>query len=164
MLGSRSIVYRWREPAVQAAIVNAAMIVIVPVAWLWYVDYTSEVVRSRPTSVWLSGIQVLPVLLACGAIAPLIAWRTYVHARAYRVRKIAAVRGPLEVSAIAGAMALVLMLGASAQTWGRRPAPLIVAYIAAYVIGTALVGLLIALVFAATALMVLHVRGVHTDQ
>ena len=143
---------------------NAVLVVIVPVVWLWYVDYTSEVVRPHPTSAWLSAIQTLPVLLACGAIAPLIAWRTYVHARAYRVRKIAAVRGPLEVSAIAGAMALVLMLGATASNWGRQPAPIMAAYIAAYVIGTALVGLLIALVFAATALVVLHLRGVHADQ
>ena len=62
--------YQWREPAVQAAIVNAALVVIPPVVWFWYVDYTSAVVRPRPTTVWSSAVRALPVLLACGAIAP----------------------------------------------------------------------------------------------
>jgi hypothetical protein len=90
-------------------------------------------------------------------VTPLVAWRTYVHALTYRIRPITAWRGPLEAAAIAGAMALVLMLFLTAATWGRRPTGLVVLYIGFYVVATAIVGLLLGLVLAGVALLVLAI-------
>jgi len=50
------------------------------------------------------------------------------------------------------------MLLATAQTCTRRPAYLVMAYIAFYVGATAAVGLVFGLLLAATALLVIHIR------
>lgn len=36
---------RWHEPAIQAALVNGALIVLIPAAFVVYSDDTSETVR-----------------------------------------------------------------------------------------------------------------------
>ena len=52
-----------------------------------------------------------------------------------------------------------LWVSATAGTWSREPSLLIIAYIAFYVIATALIGLMLGVVLAATAMLVLRLRG-----
>ena len=149
---------RWRDSAVQAAAVNAAVVVLVPLGALTYADYTSDAVRPFEPAIWRSALNALPALFIAVPAAVLVAWRTHVHARAYRVRRAAAWLGLLESTALAAAIALVLMLQMTALTWFRRPPHLVAAYIGFYVIGAAVMGLLVGAVLSATALIVLWIR------
>jgi hypothetical protein len=97
-------------------------------------------------------------MLALSPFSMLVIWRSYVHARAYRIRPSSVWRGPCEAAAIAGGLALLVMLAATARTWSREPSGLIFEYISFYVIATALVGLMTGVVLAATAMLVLRVR------
>ncbi len=148
---------RWRESAVQAALVSGAVVLIAPLAFLIYVDYTSNAVRPYPPAIWRSALNALPVLVVTIPVTLLVEWRTYVHALAYRIRPIASWRGPLEAGAIAGGMALLLMLLMTVGTWARQPAGLVAAYIGFYVVATAVVGLLLGLLLAGVALLVLRI-------
>jgi hypothetical protein len=148
---------RWHESAVQAAVVNAAVVLIAPVAFLACVDYTSDAVRPYTQTIVRAALNALAALAATTPIAILVACRTYVHARAYRVRPIAAWRGPFEAAGIAGGLALLLMLLITAGTWGRRPTGLVAAYIGFHVVATAVVGLVIGLLLAGVALLVLRI-------
>ena len=154
---------RWRESAVQAAFANGAVVLLAPLAFLVYTDYTSDVVRPYPQTIFRAVLHALVSLIVTIPVTCLVAWRTYVHARACRVRPIAAWRGPLEAALIAGAIALLLMLRMTAFTWGRRPAGLVAAYIGFYVVGTALVGLLLGLLLAGMALLVLRISPGEAD-
>jgi len=147
---------RWRESAVQAALVNGALMLLTPVVVVIYADYSSDAVR--PSSQTLRAVlNALPALLLTVPVAFLVAWRTYVHARAYRIRPVTAWRGPFESTAIAGGIALVVMLRITAATWARQPAGLVAGYIAFYVVGTAVVGLVLGLLLAGVALLVLRI-------
>jgi hypothetical protein len=149
----------WRDPAVQAAVVNGALILLVPAILATYGDYTSDAVRPFPPSVLSSALRVLPVILPLTAIAMLVVWRSYAHARAYRIRPLSAWRGPCEAAAIAGGLALLVMLVATAGTWRREPPVEVVEYIAIYVVATALLGLTLGIGLALTAMLFLRVRG-----
>jgi hypothetical protein len=155
---------RWRESAVQAAFANGAVMLIAPLALVTYADYTSTAVRPYSQTIVRAVLHALPVLLVTIPVTFLVAWRTYVHARAYRLRPIAAWRGPFEATAIAGGIALLVMLRVTAATWGRRPTGLVVAYIGIYVLGTAVVGLLLGLLFAGVALLVLRISPGQADR
>ena len=148
---------RLREPAIQAALTNGALVLIATLALLIYVDYTFDVVRPYPPAIWRAALNALPVFVVTIPVSLLVAWRTYIHALAYRIRPTAAWRGLLEAAAIPGGLALLLMLQVTVATWARRPAGLVVAYIAFYVVATALVGLLLGLLFAGVALLVLRI-------
>jgi hypothetical protein len=154
----------WRDPAVQAAAVNGALILLVPAMAATYGDYTSDAVRPFPPSVLSSALRALPVILAFTPIAMLVVWRSYVHARAYRIRPRSVWRGPCEAAAIAGGLALLVMLFATAGTWRREPPVLVVEYIAIYVVATALVGFALGIILAITALIVLRVQGAAVDR
>src|SRR3954468_9807112 len=110
---------RWHEPAIQAALVNAALVAFAPTAFLAYRDYMSEVVRPSPPTLVASVIRALPLFLMLVPIATI-------------------------------------------QAWFHRPPYLVAAYIAFYVVGTALIGLALGLVLAGSALLVLamHPRSV----
>ena len=54
---------RLREPAIQAALANGAVVLTVPLAFLIYVDSTSDVVRPYPPAIWRSALNALPVLV-----------------------------------------------------------------------------------------------------
>src|SRR4051812_4962576 len=153
---------RWHEPAIQAALVNAALVVLVPTAFLAYQDYISEVVRPSSATLAASVVRALPALVMLVPIATLVAFRTYVWTVAYQARRTTWWRGPVESGAIAGALALLLMLLLTIQAWFHRPPYLVAAYIAFYVVGTALIGLALGLVLAGSALLVLvmHPRSV----
>jgi len=153
----------WRDPAVQAAAVNGALILLVPAMAATYGDYTSDAVRPFPPSVLSSALRALPVILAFTPIAMLVAWRSYVHARACRIRPRSAWRGPCEAAAIAGGLALLVMLFATAGTWRREPPVRVVEYIGFYVVATTLVGLMLGIILAITALIVLRVQGAIVD-
>lgn len=108
---------RWRESAVQAALVNGALMLLTPVAVVIYADYSSDALR--PYSQTLRAVlNALPALVLTVPVAFLVAWRTYVHARAYRIRPVAAWRGPVESTAIAGGIALIVMLRMTAAPFG----------------------------------------------
>lgn len=149
----------WCQPEFQAAAVNAALILIVPGVWSAYLDYTWDAVRPLPPTVLSSAIKALPIVAALMPIALLVAWRSHFHARAYRLNPRTVWRGPVESAGIAGGIALSVMLMATAQTWSRQPAHLVAAYIALYVSATAVVGLVLGLLLAASALLVIHLRG-----
>ncbi len=151
---------RWRQPEHQAAALNGALILIVPAVWLAYGDYTWEGGRPTPPTVLSSAVRALPVLLWLAPVSLLVAWRTYVHACAYRLKPITVLRGPVESAAISGGIALMLMVRATALSWSRQPFYLVIAYIAFYVGATALAGLVWGLLLAATALLVLRLRRV----
>lgn len=156
---SRDTETRWRNPEVQAAAMNGALILVVPAAWAAYLDYTWDAVRPFPATVVSSAVRALPVMLALTPVSLLVVWRTYVHARAYRIKPLSVWRGPCEAAAIAGGLALLVMVPATAATWSREPSLLVIEYIAFYVIATALVGLTLGVVLAATAMLVLRIRG-----
>ncbi len=126
---------------------------LLPAFWAGYLNYTSTAVRPVPATVLSSAIRALPVLFVFAPVSLVVFWRTYVHARAY-VRHPATVwRGPVESMALGGGIALLIMLWATAGTWAREPFHMVTLYIAIYVIGTALVGLVLGLLFAGTALL-----------
>ena len=152
---------RWHQTAGRAAIVNAALIVLVPFAFLTYADYISDAVRPVPRTLPMAAgyavrtlITVLPILLP---LSFFVGWRTYVHARAYRERRASVWRGPLESAAVAGGIALLVMLRMTMPVWTSRPPLLLAGYISFYVIGTAIAGLLLGMMLASTALLVLRV-------
>jgi len=149
----------WRDPAVQAAALNGALVLVVPAMLLAYGDYTWDAVRPFPPSVLSSAFRALPVVAALSPVSMLVIWRSYVHARAYRIRPVSAWRGPCEAAAIAGGLALVVMLLATAGTWTREPPVQIVEYIAIYVVATALLALALGIGLALTAMLFLRVRG-----
>jgi hypothetical protein len=155
---SRHNAPRRLEPEWQAAALNGVLTVIVPAAFAAYLDYTSDAVRPIQPTPLSSAARALPVLLGLVPVALLIVWRTYVHAREYRLTRSALWRGPAESAGIAGGIALIVMVSGTMATWSRQPAVLVVSYIAVYVAGTAFVGLVLGVVLAATALSVLHLR------
>ena len=154
-------VNRWRAHSWRAAIVNGALFVLVPVAWLTYSDYTDAdvfrpVARTLPASV----AYAVRNLLILFPISLFVGWRTYHHTRAYCQRRSSVWRGPLESAAVAGALSLLFLLAATPvartmQTLGAGAIPI------AFVVGaTAIVGLLLGVILAATALLALSVsRG-----
>ena len=148
---------RWRSPACQAAALNGALILLAPAVGVAYGDYTWTAVRPFPPTVLSSAVSALPYF-GLAPVSLLVAWRTYVHACAYRRKPTTAWRGPVESAAIGGGIALMLLVPATALSWGRQPSSLVIAYIAFYVGAAALAGLVLGLVLAATALLVLHLR------
>lgn len=156
---SRETEANWRKPEVQAAVLNGALILIAPAVFAAYLDYTWDAVRPVQPTVFSSAVRALPALLAFAPVSLLVAWRSYVHARAYRMNPLTVWHGPCEAAGIAGGLALLVMLSGTAGTWSREPSLLIIAYIAFYVVATALVGLILGVVLAASAMLVLHLRG-----
>ena len=146
------------QPEWQAAALNGVLTLLVPAAFSAYLDYTSEAVRPTSPTPLSPALRALPVLVGLAPVALLIFWRTYVHARAYRVTRSGLWRGPAESAGIAGGIALIVMVSATRATWSRQPAFRVVSYIAVYGVGTAFVGLVLGVVLAATALSVLHLR------
>jgi len=149
---------RWHEPAIQAALVNGALIVLVPAAFVVYSDYTSEAVRPYDPTMARSLLMAAPALMGAVPVAVLVAWRSYVHALAFVERRGTVWQGPLESAAIAGGLVLLQMVAMTLPTWAREPAPRVAAYIAFYAIAAAVIGLLLGLVLAGTALLVLAGR------
>jgi hypothetical protein len=125
---------------------------------LAYADYTWDAVRPFQPTVLSSAIRALPLMLPLIPVSLLVAWRSYVHARAYRISPLSVWRGPSEAAAIAGGLALLVMGSATARTWTREPPLLVMKYIAFYVVATALVGLMLGVVLAASAVLVLRLR------
>jgi hypothetical protein len=148
----------WRQPECQAAAVNGALILLAPAVGAVYMDYTWTAVRPSPTTVLSSALSVLPVLLWLVPGSLLVGWRTYVHACAYRRKPTTVWRGPAEGAAVAAWIALILLVPATAPSWGSQPVSFVVAYIGFYVAAAALAGLALGLLTAATALLVLHLR------
>ena len=148
----------WRQPEFQAAALNAALILIVPGVWSAYLDYTWDAVRPSAPTIITSAIKALPIVALLLPISLLVAWRSHFHARAYRINRRTVWRGPLESAAIAGGLALLVMLRATAHTWSRQPADLVVVYIGFYVGATAALVLVLGLLLAGTALLVIHLK------
>lgn len=149
---------RWHEPAIQAALVNGALIALVPTAFMVYADYAWEGARPYVPTIGRSMLRGVPVLMACVPVAMLVAWRSYAHALAYVQRRSAIWRGPLESAAVAGGLALAQMIVMTLATWAREPASRVAAYIAFYAIAFAFIGLLLGIVLAVTAMLVLAGR------
>ena len=126
---------------------------LVPAFWAGYLNYTSTAVRPVPATVLSSAVSALPVLFVFAPVSMLVFWRTYVHARAFRLVPSTVWRGPIESAALGGGIALLIMLPATAGTWAREPFHMVIEYIAIYVVGTALVGLMLGLLLAGTALL-----------
>jgi hypothetical protein len=139
---------------------NAALVVFVPAVWAAYGDYTWDVARPSPPTVFSSSLRALPLAIFCIPVSLWVAWRTHFHAQAYRRRPSTLWRGPLESAATGGVLALALLVRATLPTLAREPFYLVMAYIAFYVVATAVVGLALGLLLAASALAVLHVRDV----
>ena len=148
-----------RQPELKAAALNGGLILLLPPIWAAYLIYTSTAVRPSPATLLSSAASAFPVMLGLAPVSLVVAWRTYVHARAFRLRTITVWRGPVESAAIGGGIALLLMVRATAVSWGQQPFYLIIAYIAFYVGATALAGFVLGLVLAATALLVLHLQA-----
>ena len=149
----------WRsQPEFIAAALNGSLILFGPMIVAAIAIYTSTAVRPSPPTVLSSMIEALPMALGLIPAALLVGWRTYIHALAYRRNRLTVWRGPAESAAIAGVIAFLVMAGATAAAWAREPPTLVIAYISFYVGATALVGLAVGLILAATALLVLHLQ------
>ena len=146
------------RPALMAAVVNGSLIVFVPAIVAAFAIYRSTAVRPVPPTALSSIVAVLPVALGLSPIALLVAWRTYVHARAYRLSHRTAWRGPVESASIAGGLAALVMLRPTAETWARQPFYLVAAYIGFYVGATAVAGFTLGLALAVMALFVLRLQ------
>jgi hypothetical protein len=142
---------RLRDAAWRAAIVNGLLIVLVPATWLAYADYTSDAVRPVRPTLLSSASYAWPVVAGGLPVALLVGWRSLVHARGYLAKTRSGWGGVVESAAVAAAYALFTMVRMTAATWTRQSAPLVAAYIAVYVAGTAIVGVMVGLVLAATA-------------
>ena len=142
-----------RQPEFKAAVLNGQLFLLLPFSWAVYLNYTSTAVRPVPATVLSSAVGALPVLFVFAPVSLLVFWRTYVHARAFRLEPATVWRGPVESMALGGGIALLIMLRATAGTWAREPFDMVVQYIAIYVVGTALVGLVLGLLLAGTALL-----------
>ena len=152
----------WRQAEFQAAMFNAAVILIGPFIWAAHGDYTWDAVRPSPPTMFTSSIRALPVAAFCVPVSLWVAWRTHFHAQAYLRRRSTIWRGPLESAATGGVLALAVMIPATLPTFAREPFYLVIAYDAFYVCATALVGLVLGLLLMAGALVTLHVRDVPT--
>ncbi len=146
-----------RQPEFKAAVFNGGLILLVPVIWSVYLVYTDTAVHPSPPTLLSSAVAVLPALFFLAPVAILVAWRTYVHARAYRLTS-TLWRGPVESTAIGGGIALMIMIPATAGAWAREPFYLVIVYNAFYVGATAVVGLVLGLILAATAVLVIHLQ------
>ena len=142
-----------RQPEFRAAVLNGLLMLVIPVLLSAYLNYRSTAVRPVPVTVLSSVRGALPVLLVFAPVSLVVFWRTYVHARAFRLEPATVWRGPVESRALGGGIALPIMLRATAGTWAREPFPMVIQYIAIYVVGTALVGLMLGLLLAGTALL-----------
>lgn len=60
--------------------VNAALFVLVPFAFLTYADYTSDVVRPVARTLLSSAAYALRTLFVLFPISVFVGWRTYIHA------------------------------------------------------------------------------------
>lgn len=143
-------------PEFVAAVVNGLLFVFVPTIATARGIYTSTAVRPVPPTPVSSIRDALPIALWLAPLGLLVAWRTYIHARAYRRNRFTAWRGPAESALIAGTIALVIMALATARTWTTHPPHLVIGYFSFYVGATTLLGLGIGVVLATTALLVLH--------
>lgn len=112
---------RWHQPECQVAALNGALILLAPAVGAAYGDYTWTAVRPSPPTVLSSAVSALPVLLGLVPVSLLVAWRTYVHACAYRRKPTTAWRGPVESAVLGGGIALMLLVPATALSWGRQP-------------------------------------------
>ncbi len=142
-----------RQPEFRAAVLNGLLILLLPFFSAVYLNYTSTAVRPVPATVLSSALRALPVLFVFAPVSVLVFWRTYVNARAFRLAPATVWRGPVESAALGGGIALLIMVQATAGVWGRRPFYMVIQYIAIYVVGTALVGLVLGLLLAGTALL-----------
>ena len=148
----------WRQPEFTAAVLNGGLVLLLPAIWAGYLDYTWTAVRPSPPTLLSSAVSALPVLVILAPVSLAVACRTFVHARAFRVKPTTVWRGPVESAAVGGGIALLIMIPATALTWGREPFHLVVLYIAIYVAVTALAGLVLGLVLAAAALLAIRLR------
>lgn len=148
---------RWRSPEVLAAALNGSLFVLVPSLFAAYADYTLDAVRPYQPTVWSSALRALPIAMVLLPVSVVVAWRTFVNARRYRRDPFTVWRGPVESAALAGVIALTILVRATAATWAREPSYLVLAYIAFYVVATALVGLALGVALAATALAAIHI-------
>jgi hypothetical protein len=148
----------WRQPAFRAAVLNGGLILLVPSLWAAYLNYTWTAVRPFPPTVISSAVSAVPVLFVLAPVSLVVAWRTYVHARAFCVKPTTVWRGPVESAALGGGIALLIMIRATAATWGREPFHLVILYIAFYVAATAWAGLVLGLVLAGAALLAIRLQ------
>ena len=144
--------------ALRAAIVNAVLFTLVPVAVLTVSDYTADVFRPAPRTVLASAAYALRTLAFLFPVSLFVGWRTFVNARGYCTGTISVWRGPVESAATAGAIALLVVLMSTGDGFWARPLSVVlpaipgyILYTGVYVVGTAIVGLLIGLLLAATA-------------
>lgn len=144
--------------ALRAAIVNAVLFTLVPVAVLTISDYTADVFRPAPRTVLASTAYALRTLAFLFPVSLFVGWRTFVNARGYCTGTISVWRGPIESAATAGAGSLLFVLMSTGDGFWTRPALEIIESIPSYafgtalvVVGTAIVGLLLGLLLAATA-------------
>ena len=158
--GAQSRPSLWRQAEWHAALLNAGIVLFVPAVLAAYGDYTWTAVRPSPPTVLSSTVRALPVLLVFVPVSLWVAWRTHVHAQAYRRKPSTVWRGPLESAATGAVLALAVMIPATLPTFARQPFYLVLAYIAFYAVATALVGLILGLVLAASALIAMHLSDV----
>jgi hypothetical protein len=154
---------RGREAAWQAAVVNAVLFVLVPVAWLTYAEYTGEGMRPAIRTFPASAAYALRSLLILFPVSLFIGWRTYVLARGYSDGRTSVWRGPLESAAVGGVSALLFILTATpvartAQRLLSAAVPL-----ALVAIEGAIVGLALGLTLAGVALLVLRISRAASD-
>ena len=160
--GAQGLEPRPTRPEFKAAVFNGALICLGQTVWVAYVICTSTAVRPSPPTLLSSALAALPALLALAPISLLVGWRTYVHARAFRLKQGSPWRGPFESAAIAGGIALLIMVRATALTWMSQPFYLVIAYILFYVGATAMAGFVLGIILAATLLVIYLQRNGHS--
>jgi hypothetical protein len=153
---------RKRAPENVAAVVNASLVLALPVAFavaLWIgLGFDTDRVTVTPYSeAWLALVNVLQMgvfLVLISPLALLAGWRTWVHARRYREGSGTGWQGVIEAGAVGVAIAFWILAGPIAMHPVQAPP-----YVMFYGGAALILGLIIGLVLRMTAILVLKLQG-----
>ena len=141
-----------RPPEIVAALVNGALVLALPLAWITYAFLTSSVgtpsrLREAVGAALIAGALMLPLV----PVALVVIWRTSVHGKRYLAHQGSGWLGVLEGGALGGAFALLVLLPATVMQPTQAPP-----YLIAYGGAAAIIGMVAAFVLRLTALLVLR--------
>lgn len=147
----------WPPPEDLAAIVNALVILLIPLALLvaFFVHRATDMdapVRPSGNYFFLDLSGALVIFVPFAPLALIAAWRTRTHARAYLAGKQTGWRGVLEAAALGAVIPLALLISPALKRPQQAP-PYLIAYGGIGIV----IGLTLGLILRGTALLALQI-------